>query len=174
MPTEVTANIMIGAVSNSSHHGAPSSGATGKLFCPSHILVLMEGTRATWVVQRCPSVGRPTHGPQTRRICPSSPDHLLAAAVLGYTAMTQPDAVSASAELRDAVIEDASTGDVRIVPLDRDLASQVFDTCSAYVYAMVTALPGSSINDDELRLAADAGMQIAVAARSVDNAAVMQ
>ncbi len=174
MPTEVTATIMIGAVSDSSYQGEPSSSATGKLFCPSHILVLVEGTRATWVVQRCPSVGRSTHGPQTRRICPSSPDHLLAAVVLGYTAMTRPDAVSASAELRDAVIVDASTRDVRIVPLDRDLASQVFDACSAYVYAMVTALPGSSITDGELRLAADAGMQVAVAARSVENAATMQ
>ena len=87
MPSDVTATIMMGPIAANSSHGRPIHGPAGKVFCPSHVLTLMEGFRATWIVQRCPELGRPI---PTRRIQPASPEHLLAAALLGYAALCTP------------------------------------------------------------------------------------
>jgi hypothetical protein len=158
MATEVTATISIGPLADNSNHGRPIYGPTRKLFCPSHVLVLMEGARAAWIVQRCPELRRPT---PTSRILPASPQHLLAAAILGYAALTTPRVIDGSDRLRLAV-EPGSCGHVlRLKPIDDGLASEVFATCGEVLYGMVTVLPGSSISDAQLRAAAATGMQVA-------------
>lgn len=161
---------MIGTVNPNSAHGQSSSPA-GKWFCPSHILVLMEGSRATWTMQRCPSLGRPT---PASRIHPSSPEYLLAAAVLGYVALARPDVVNESDRLRNAVGLSPSNRGMCILPIDRDLAAHVLATCAEYVFGAVTSLPGSSITEDELRIAAASGMQVAVAGHSFAGSTVSQ
>jgi hypothetical protein len=164
MATEVTASLMIGPVSPDSAHGKPAPTPAGKWFCPSHLMVLMEGARATWVVHSCTSLGRPT---LASRIHPHSPEHLLAAAVLGYTVLTVPGALNRSNGLRNAIEPTPSNGGLRIGPIDRELATQVFATCAEFVDGVITVLPGSSITDDELRIAAGCGFQVAVAASTV-------
>ena len=158
MPTEVTASVMIGPVRADSIHGQPSHG-TDRLFAPSHIMVLMEGHRAVWILQRCPNLSRPA---MTLRIRPSSPDHLLASGVLGYVALTMPRLIRNAADLRDLAELDNRRGEVRIHPLDRATTRRVFAHCSEHTYGLVTVLPGSSIAEGELQIAADAGMRTAL------------
>ena len=158
MPTEVTAAIMIGPIAAQSNHGRPIDGPAGKLFCPSHVLTLMEGSRATWIVQRCPEWDRRS---TAWRIQPASPEHLLAAALLGYAALSVPGMLRGSQKLRDAVA--GTFGPVvRVDRVDAGLAHEVFAACGAHMYGIATVLPGSTITDEELRAAAAAGMQIAV------------
>jgi hypothetical protein len=164
MPTEVTANVMIGPIRADSTHGRPSLRSAARLFAPSHVMVLMEGHRATWMVQRCPNLSGPA---TTLRIRPGSPDHLLAAAVLGYVALTMPRVIRESGELRSVVGLAKRHGDVRILPIDHDLACRVFTYCSEHIYGVVTTLLVSSIKEGELRIAADSGMQIATVAPAV-------
>jgi hypothetical protein len=169
MPTEVTASVMIGTIAANSYHGQPSSTPTGRLFCPSHELELKEGSRATWEMQRRPFMGRPA---PAFRIQPSSPEYLLAAAVLGFVAFTQPEVVNASDRLRAVVAPIASSRELRVLPVDRDLASDIFAFCSDYAYGVVTVLPGSTITDDERRIAAASGVRVAVAGRAVAGSAM--
>lgn len=160
MPTEITAGIMFGPIRTDSNHGRPSGLPGGRLFTPSHVLVLMEGSRATWIVQRCPNLQRPM---PTERIQPASPRHLLASAVLGYTALVTPEALEDSGPLRAMTSLDTRYRTVEVDKVDDDLADAIYDRCREHVYGVVTWLPGSTITRDELRLAAGAGMQIAVA-----------
>jgi len=74
MPSEFTAGMVIGPLEATSYHGKPCG--ERRLFCPSHTLMLLEGARATWMVQALPPVGRAK--PQGARIRPSSPGPLLA------------------------------------------------------------------------------------------------
>lgn len=161
MPTEVTATIMIGPIADESHHGRPD-GAGGRLFCPRHVLTLMEGTRAAWILQCFPALRRPC---PPRRILPSSPAHLLASAVLAYTAFAVPEVITASARLRDAVVHvpvpERRSRITRVMRLDDELAATVFAECGEHVYGLITVLPGSSITDDQLHPAADAGWLVA-------------
>ena len=159
MPTEVTAAIMIGPIAAQSNHGRPIDGPAGKLFCPSHVLTLMEGSRATWIVQRCPEWDRPS---PARRIQPASPAHLLAAALLGYAALGTRGMLRGSQTLRDAVTEGNCRHVVRVDRVDAELAAEVFAVCGAHMYGIATVLPSSTITDTELRAAAAAGIQIAV------------
>lgn len=159
MPTEVTAAIMIGPITAQSNHGRPGHGPAGKLFCPSHVLTLMEGSRATWIVQRCPEWDRPS---TARRIQPASPEHLLAAALLGYAALNVPGMLSGSPTLRDALTEGHCRHVVRVDRVDAELAAEVFAVCGAHLCGIATVLPGSTITDTELRAVAAAGLQIAV------------
>lgn len=159
MPKEVTATIMIGPIAERSNHGQPGHGADGRLFCPRHVLTLMEGTRAAWMLQCVPSLRRPC---PTRRILPASPQHLLAAALLGYAALTVPELINGSNKLRRAVEPGACRAILRTLPIDDDLASAVFAECGPHVYGIVTALPGSAITTGELAAAAAAGMPVAV------------
>jgi hypothetical protein len=159
MPTEVTATIMIGPIADDSHHGQPTGHPSERLFCPSHVLTLMEGSRAVWIVQRCPEWRRPS---PARRIQPASPDHLLAAAVLGYAALCVPTMLSRSPKLRDAVAAGSCRHRVLLDRIDAGLAHEVFAECGRHIYGIATVLPGSTITDDELRAAAAAGIQIAV------------
>jgi len=163
MTTEVTASLMIGPMVPDSAHGKPAPFPTGKWFCPSHLTVLMEGARATWIVQGCEWLGG---SPSAFRILPRSPEYLLAAAVLGYTALTAPDALHRVDTLRNA-IEPSAGGTLRVGPIDRVLAAEVFSTCAELVDGVVTVLPGSSITDDELWIAAGCGMRVAVATSTV-------
>lgn len=169
MTTEVTASVMIGPIYPDSAHGKPAPTPAGKWFCPSHLMVLMEGDRATWVVQRCPSLGEPT---SASRIHPHSPEQLLATAVLGYTALTVPSALNRPELLRTTIHQASSDGAVRIGPIDRELATEVFAACAEFVDGVVAVLPGSSITDDELRIAADCGFQVAVAASTIGDSPV--
>lgn len=146
MPTEVTAAVLIGPVDVNSYHGQPDGDR--KLFCPSHMLVLMEGSRATWFVQPCPLMSRGKLG--RARIRPSDPHRLLPAALLGYAALTQPELVNDSARLRATVELDRTRSDVRILPLDDDLGDHVFDVCAPEVYGLLTTLPGCSIYGRDL------------------------
>jgi hypothetical protein len=161
MPTEFTAGLVIGPIDANSYHGQPNGGR--KLFCPSHVLTLMEGARATWMVQACPPVGqgKPSHA----RIRPSDPARLLAAALLGYAALTRRELVNGWASLRAAVELDRVRGDVRVLPLDDNLADLVFEVCGPEMYGLLTTLPGSSIGDRELHLAAAQGLEVAAGAR---------
>jgi hypothetical protein len=161
MPTEVTATVFIGPIESNSHHGQPNGDR--QLFCPSHVLVLMEGSRATWMVQACPLVGQGK--PARARIRPSDPARLFAAALLGYAALTLPELVNASARLRAVVELDPARRDVRILPLDGDLADHVFEVCAPEVYGLLTTLSGSSISDRDLHQAAEYGWQIAMPAK---------
>lgn len=154
MSTEVTAAMMIGPTVRNSTHGQPWGDR--RFFAPSHVLMLMEGHRAVWTVQEFPNLRRPA---PTRVIRPASPQHLLAAAVLGYTALVRLEVVEASRLLRDAVAPEARG--VRTLPIDDGLASDVFDYCSEHVYGLVTVLPESTVHRDELRMAAARGMQVA-------------
>ncbi|HRD10794.1 MAG TPA: hypothetical protein PLI79_02925 [Mycobacterium sp.] len=123
------------------------------------MLVLVEGSRATWMVQECPIMGQ---GKPTRaRIRPSSPARLLAAALLGYGALTQPDLVKGSDTLRNAVEVDRRRDEVRILPLEDELADHVIDVCSSAVYGVLTTMPGSSIRDRDLQMGAAHGLVIA-------------
>jgi hypothetical protein len=164
MTTEVTASLMIGPVSPDSAHGKPSLTLAEKWFCPSHVMVLMEGARATWLVPRCPSLGRPT---LASHIHPSSPEHLLAAGVLGYTALTARSALNRSDKLCNAVVPTPSNRGLRIGPIDRELAAHVFAMCGEFIDGAITVLPGSSITDDELQIAAGCGLRVAIAASTV-------
>ena len=159
MPTEVTAAIMIGPITAQSNHGRPGHGPAGKLFCPSHVLTLMEGSRATWIVQRCPEWDRRS---AARRIQPASPENLLAAALLGYAALRTRGMLSGSPTLLDAVTEGNCRHVLRVGRVDAALAAEVFAVCGAHMFGMATVLPGSTITDTELRAAAAAGIQIAV------------
>jgi hypothetical protein len=157
MPTEVTATVLIGPIDVNSYHGQLNGDR--KLSCPSHILGLLEGSRATWIVQPCPLIGRAQ--PSRARIRPSDPHRLLPAALLGYAALTQPELVNGSDRLRAAVELDRTRSDVRILPLDDDLGDHVFDVCAPAVYGLLTTLPGSSIFGRDLHLAAAHGLQVA-------------
>lgn len=154
MSTEVTASVMIGAIRPNSVHGQPSMDETPRPFAPSHVMVLMEGHRATWIVQRCPNLGRPS---PILRIRPSSPAFLLAAGLLGYVALTQPRVVREFDELRNLVEVDDRRGEVRIQPLDKDSARRIFRHLSRHTYAVATVLPGSTITPTELDITADSG-----------------
>ena len=143
MSAEITASIMIGPIGPDSTHGR-SAGLPGRrLFAPSHVLVLMENSRATWIMQRCPELRRPS---PTQRIQPSSPAHLLAAAVLGYTTL---------------VADTSAPEALAVETIDDDRARDVFARCSEQVYGVVTRLPGSTITEGELEMAAAAGFEIA-------------
>lgn len=157
MPTEVTATVLIGPVRANSHHGQPNGDR--KLFCPSHMLMLLEGSRATWVVQSCTPVGggQPGHV----RIRPSDSHRLLAAALLGYAVLTQPELVNGSARLRAAVQVDRTRRDIRILPLDDDLGDHVFDVCAPEIWGLLTTLPGSSVHGRDVDLAAAHGLHVA-------------
>lgn len=157
MSTEVTAVMMIGPTVANSTHGQPWGDR--RFFAPSQVLTLMEGHRAVWTVQEFPSLGRPA---PTRFIRPTSPQHLLAAAVLGYTALVRPEVVAASDRLRDAAVSDANARSVSTSLIDDDLADYVFDFCSEYVYGLITVLPESTVKLDELRMSAARGMQVAL------------
>ena len=161
MPTEVTATVFIGPLHVNSYHGEPNGDR--RLFCPSHMLVLMEGSRATWMVQACPVVGQAK--PARARIRPASPRRLLAAALLGYAALIRPDLVDGSARLRAAAECDPARRDVRILPLEDDLADHVFEVCAPEFYGLLTTLPGSSIGDRDLHQAAEHGLETAVPAQ---------
>lgn len=167
MSTEVTASIMIGPLAPNSTHGQPLGDR--RHFAPSHVMTLMEGHRATWVVQECPHLHRPAHA---RFIRPASPQHLLAAAVLGYTALVRPAALKTSDRLRNAVEREMRNGDLRVLKIDDEQAEAIFANCSQYVYGLVTVLPECTINDDEVRMAADHGMQVAVSRYTGGNSAV--
>ena len=162
MSTEVTAAMMIGPTVPNSTHGQPSGDR--RFFAPSHVLTLMEGHRAVWTVQECPSLGRPA---PTRLIRPASPRNLLAAAVLGYTALVRPEVVEASDRLSDAVTPEPQGRGVRTQPIDDDLAAYVFDFCHEYTYGLITVLPESSIDGDELRMATAHDMQVAMSGCAV-------
>ncbi|ORW08030.1 hypothetical protein [Mycolicibacter longobardus] len=123
MPTEVTATVVIGPIDANSYHGQPHGDR--KLFCPSHMLVLIEGSRPTWIVQPCPLMGRGQ--PSRARIRPSDPRHLLPAALLGYAALTRPELLNGSDRLRAVVELDPTGSDVRILPLDDDLAAHALE-----------------------------------------------
>lgn len=157
MSTEVTAAMMIGPTVPNSTHGKPWGDR--RFFAPSHTLTLMEGHRAVWTVQDFPSLRKPAI---TRFVRPASPQHLLAAAVLGYTALVRPEVVATSDRLRDAVVLDAKATSVSTSLIDDDLAGHVFDFCSEYVYGLVTVLPESTVKGDELQMSAARGMQIAL------------
>ncbi|MEJ6538444.1 MAG: hypothetical protein QNL98_14585 [Mycobacterium sp.] len=157
MPTEVTASVLIGPLSADSVHGRSESAASTKAFCPSHVLTLMEGARATWVMQRCPELGHPI---PTWFIRPSVPEHLLGAVVLGYVALISPEAIQSSDALRGAVVVDTDKSEVRILPLTDALAAEVFAVCGRHVYGLVTRLQGSTVCDYELRAAADSGFLV--------------
>lgn len=157
MSTEVTAVMMIGPTVANSTHGQPWGDR--RFFAPSQVLTLMEGHRAVWTVQEFPSLRRLA---PTRFIRPASPRHLLAAAVLGYTALVRPKVVDAYGRLRNTVALEPKTRGVRTLPIDDELADEVFDVCSRHVYGLVTVLPESTVHTDELRIAAARGMQIAV------------
>ena len=154
MSTEVTASVMIGAIRPNSVHGQPSADGAPRPFAPSHAMVLMEGHRATWIVQRCPNLGRPS---PTLRIRPSSPAFLLAAGVLGYVALTHPRVIREADELRDLVEVDDRRGEVRVQPLGKDSARRIFRLLSQHAYGVATTLPGSAITPTELGIAADSG-----------------
>lgn len=159
MSAEVTASILIGPIEPNSTHGKPT-GQPGdrRLFAPSHVLVLMENSRATWIAQRCPELQGAT---PAQRIQPASPSHLLAAALLGYTALIKPDALAGSERLR-ALTAPEPRKTLNVEPIDEDLAHHIYDYCTEHVYAAVTKLPGSTIKDDELRLASGAGLLVAI------------
>lgn len=157
MSTEVTAAVMIGPTVLNSTHGQPWGDR--RFFAPSHVLTLMEGHRAVWTVQEFPSLRKPAI---TRLIRPASPQHLLAAAVLGYTALVRPEAVAASDRLRDIAEVDTRARSVSTPLIDDDLAGHVFDFCSGYVYGLITVLPESTVDRDELRMFAARGMQVAL------------
>lgn len=157
MSTEVTAVMMIGPTVPNSTHGKPWGNR--RFFAPSHTVTLMEGHRAVWTVQEFPSLRKPAI---TRFVRPESPQHLLAAAVLGYTALVRPEVVAASDRVRDAVVSDARARSVSTPLIDDDLAGYVFDFCSDYVYGLITVLPESTVNGDELRMSAAHGMQVAL------------
>lgn len=159
MTTEITATISIGPIADGSNHGRPIHGPSRKLFCPSHVLVLMEGTRAAWIMQRCPELRRPT---PTRRILPASPEHLFAAAILGYAALIVPRVLDGSDTLRNAVQPGSCRHVLRLPPIDDGLASAIFAECGEAMYGVVTVLPGSSISHAQLRAAAAMGMQVAM------------
>lgn len=163
MTTEVTASLMIGPMSRDSAHGRPAPTPMGKSFCPSHVMVLMEGARATWVLQECPALGDQS---PTSRIQPHSPEYLLSAAVLGYTALIVPGALHGAARLRN-VIEPSTGGALRVNRMDRGLAAEVFSSCAELVDGVVTVLPGSSITEEELRIAAESGMRVALSTSTV-------
>lgn len=158
MSAEVTASILIGPIRKESTHGTPSGLPGGRLFAPSHVLVLMENSRATWIVQRCPEL---RDAAPSRRIRPASPAHLLAAAMLGYTALVKHDVIDASERLRALITREPEDRSLRIAPIDDDTAAHIYDYCSNHVYGVVTRLPESTINTNELQMAAAAGMQIA-------------
>lgn len=160
MSTEVTASVMIGPLAADSVHGTSEFGPGEKAFCPSHVLVLMEGARATWVMQRCPELDRPS---PTWFIRTTSPEHLLAAALLGYVGLVSPAVIDASDSLRGAVTSAAAAKEVRIVLLTDALAAEVFERCAPHVFGMVTKVPGSTISDEELRTAAGNRFLVAVA-----------
>lgn len=164
MSTAVTANVMIGAIRPGSVHGQPSEDCTPRPFAPSHVMVLMEGHRPTWILQRCPNLGRPS---PTLRIRPSSPPYLLAAAILGYVALTQPRIIRESEQLRRLVEVDDRRGEARIHPLDEHDARQIFQRCSEHTFGLITTLPGSTITSTELCIAADTGLQIAAVAPGI-------
>jgi hypothetical protein len=159
MPTEVTATIMIGPITPNSNHGRQTDRPTGKLFCPSHVLTLMEGSRATWIMQRCPEWSRPR---RAHRIQPASPEHLLAGALLGYAALCVPTMLSRSPKLRDAVAAGSCRHRVQLDPIDDGLAAEVFAESGRHIYGIATVLPDSTITYEELRAAASVGIQIAV------------
>lgn len=161
MPSDVTATIMIGPLAANSNHGQPGHGTAAKLFCPSHVLTLLEGSRATWIVQRCPEWGRPS---PARRIQPASPEHLLAVAVLGYAALNVPEMLSRSQKLRDSATSGNRGQVVRVDRIDADLAAEVFAVCASHVYGIAAVLPGSTITGQEVGAAAAAGFQVAVPA----------
>lgn len=143
MSAQITAGVMIGPLNRESTHGTPSGLPGGRLFAPSHVLVLMENSRATWIMQRCPELRRPS---PTQRIQPASPAHLLAAAVLGYTTL----------------VADASAPEwLAVEKIDDALARDIYARCSKQVYGVVTWLPGSTITESELEMAAAAGFEIA-------------
>jgi hypothetical protein len=168
MPTEVTANVMIGPVRADSIHGQPSGAE--RLFAPSHVMVLMEGHRACWIVQRCPNLGRPS---PTLRVRPSSPAFLLAAGVLGYVALTRPWVIAGSAEFGDLVEVDNRRGEVRIQPLDEDSARGIFHDLRRHAYGVATTLSGCTISATELGIAADSGtIQAAAIVPGVADSAV--
>jgi hypothetical protein len=117
----------------------------------------MEGSRATWVMQRCPELGQPI---PTWFIRPSAPEHLLEAVVLGYVALISPEVIQSSDALRGAVVVDTDKSEVRILPLTDAFAAEVVAVCGRHVYGLVTRLPGSTVCDDELRAASDSGFLV--------------
>jgi hypothetical protein len=154
MSTEVTASVMIGAIRPNFVHGQPSGDGAPRPFAPSHVMVLMKGHRATWIVQRCPNLGRPS---PTLQIRPSSPAFPLAAGLLGYVALTQPRVIREFDDLRNLVEVDDRRGEVRVQPLDKDSARRIFGHLSQHAYGVATTLPGSTITSTELDIAADSG-----------------
>jgi hypothetical protein len=152
MPTETTASLLLGPLDT--RWGA-------SVFGPDHVLLLREGFRATWTVTRID----PDTETAPSFLRPESPDHLLAAGVLGFAALVVPDLVDGSPHLRDAVAREPDGVSVR--PVDLDLARRVFAWSSELVDGLVTVLPGSSIGEDELALAASHGLRVAVAADSL-------
>ncbi len=55
MPTEFTAVLAIGPLGETSYHD--NRYGERRLFCPSHILMLLEGARAMWMVQASSPTG---------------------------------------------------------------------------------------------------------------------
>ena len=148
MPTETTASLLVG----------PLDTRWGeRVFDPDHVLLLREGFRATW------SVTPVAHDAQAAPsfIRPESPDQLLAAGVLGFAALVNPDLLDGSGHLRDAVRREPDG--VTVAPVDPDLAGRVFAWSSEFLDRLVTVLSGSSIGDAELALAASHGIRVAVA-----------
>lgn len=131
------------------------SRTSASVFGPDHVLLLREGFRATWTVTRIDPDTAPSF------IRPESPDHLLAAGVLGFAALVVPDLVDGPPHLRDVVGRELDGVSVR--PIDLDLSGLVFAWSSELVHGLVTVLPGSSIGDEELALAASHGVRVAVA-----------
>ena len=151
MPSEITASILVGPVRPESTHGQPAGLPGLRFFAPQHVLVLMENTRATWIMQRCPNLQRPE---RHQAIRPAAPRHLLAAAVLGYTALVAPEAIGSSPRLAAITELDAARRSVEVGKIDDDLAQRIYAVCGEHVFAAVTRLPGSTITERELRLAA--------------------
>lgn len=162
MSAEVTASILLGPIEPNSTHGQPGGLPGRRLFAPRHVLTLMENSRATWIMQRCPELREPA---PTRHIQPSSPVHLLAAAVLGYTALVKPRIVEACEQLRALTARQSGSRTLAVERIDDDLARAVYEHCGEHVYGVVTWLPGSAIGEAELQMAQDAGLQIAVPRR---------
>ena len=159
MATEITASILIGPVDRESTHGQPTGTPGRRLFASSHVLVLMENSRATWIMQHCPELGGTK---ASRRIQPASPQHLLAAAVLGYTALAKPEALQSADRLAALVAAEPRGTTLDVGLIDDELARRIYDHCSEHLYAVVTSLPGTTIDDGELRMASGAGFLVAV------------
>ena len=148
MPTETTASLLIGPLDT--HWGA-------SVFGPDHVLLLREGSRATWVLTSL----APDRPASPAFIRPASPDHILAAGILGFASLVVPHLLDGAPQL-GAAVEQEPDG-VAVGEVSVDLARRVFAWSSEWIDGLGTVLAGSSIGVDELRLAASHGLRLAVA-----------